>query len=153
MVPEPELTLVINNRNHIIGYTVGNDLSCRDLEGENPLYLPQAKTWDGCVAIGPGLLIQDQPLPGDTRIHLQILRSGTVLVDDATDLSAMRREFTELVEYLTRESSFPMGCFLMTGTGIVPDQHFTLAPGDQVCITILPIGTLENVMARKPHTL
>jgi 2-dehydro-3-deoxy-D-arabinonate dehydratase len=147
VVPEPELTLVINRRGQIIGYTIGDDLSCRDLEGENPLYLPQAKTFDGCAAIGPGLLIQDEPLPGDTPIQLQIRRNGRVVVDDGTVLSLMKRSPAELVEYLTREAAFPDGCFLMTGTGIVPDEHFSLEPGDEVRITIPPIGTLVNYAA------
>ncbi len=146
MVPEPELTLLINSRHEIIGYTVGNDLSCRDLEGENPLYLPQAKTWDGCAAIGPGLLISDQALPADTRIQLQVLRGAQVVVDDGTELGLMKRSLSELRDYLTRETSFPAGCFLMTGTGIVPADDFSLQPGDEVRITIAPIGTLVNVM-------
>lgn len=146
IVPEPELTLVVNSRHRIIGYTVGNDLSCRDLEGENPLYLPQAKTFDGCAAIGPGLLISADPLPETTRIHLRVVRSGRVVVDDATELALMKRQPNELVEYLTRETRFPAGCFLMTGTGIVPDDAFSLQVGDEVHITIEPIGTLVNVM-------
>lgn len=146
VVPEPELTLVINRRGRIIGYTIGNDLSCRDLEGENPLYLPQAKTFDGCAAIGPGLLICDEPLPGHTRVQLQVLRDGNIVVDDSTELSLMKRSLGELVEYLTRETGFPAGCFLMTGTGIVPDENFSLVPGDEVRITIEPIGTLINFM-------
>ena len=147
IVPEPELTLVINNRNEIIGYTVGNDLSCRDIEGENPLYLPQAKTFDACAAIGPGLLISSQPLPPTTTIRLQIFRNGRTMVDDATQLALMKREPAELVAYLTRETTFPTGCFLMTGTGIVPDDDFSLQAGDEVRITIEPIGTLVNFMA------
>lgn len=147
VVPEPELTLVINRRGQIIGYTIGNDLSCRDLEGENPLYLPQAKTFDGCAAIGPGLLIQDEPLPGDTPVQLYVRRNGRVVVDDGTVLSRMKRSPAELVEYLTREAAFPDGCFLMTGTGIVPDEHFCLESGDEVRITIPPIGTLVNYAA------
>ena len=147
MVPEPELTLVINHRHRIIGYTVGNDLSCRDIEGENPLYLPQAKTFDGCVALGPGLLIQDEFLPPETRIELEIRRGGAVVNSDATTLSELKRKPEYLVEYLTRETRFPLGCFLLTGTGIVPDDHFRLMPGDEVRITIAPIGTLVNTMA------
>jgi 2-dehydro-3-deoxy-D-arabinonate dehydratase len=147
IVPEPELTLVINKRNEIVGYTVGNDLSCRDIEGENPLYLPQAKTFDGCAAIGPGLLITDQPLAPATRIQLQVLRGGQVVVEDATELALMKREPAELVSYLTRATTFPAGCFLMTGTGIVPDDDFSLQAGDEVRITIEPIGTLVNLMA------
>jgi 2-dehydro-3-deoxy-D-arabinonate dehydratase len=148
IVPEPELTLVVNNRHRIVGYTVGNDLSCRDLEGENPLYLPQAKTFDGCAAIGPGLLITPDPLPETTRIRLRVLRGGQAVVDDATELALMKRKPTELVDYLTRETRFPAGCFLMTGTGIVPDEGFSLRVGDEVHITIEPIGTLVNVMGQ-----
>jgi len=145
-VPEPELTLVINNRNRVIGYTVGNDLSCRDIEGENPLYLPQAKTFDGCASIGPGLLIQNEPLHRETRIRLEILRHGRTVSSGETSLSEMKRDTAQLVEYLTRESSFPAGCLLMTGTGIVPADDFTLMPGDEARITIEPIGTLINTM-------
>ena len=147
MVPEPELTLVINNRNQIIGYTVGNDLTCRDIEGENPLYLPQAKTFDGCVSIGPGLLIQDEFLAPETRIELEIRRGGKVVSSDSTTLSELKRKPEYLVGYLTREAQFPSGCFLLTGTGIIPDETFKLMPGDEVRITIEPIGTLVNPMA------
>lgn len=146
-VPEPELTLVVNNRNQIIGYTIGNDLSCRDIEGENPLYLPQAKIFDGCASIGPGLLIQDEPLPPATRIQLTVLRQGKCIVDEETELSNLKRTPGELVEFLTRECSFPAGCFLMTGTGIVPAEDFCLRSGDEIRITIEPIGTLVNTMA------
>lgn len=147
MVPEPELTLVINSRHQIIGYTVGNDLTCRDIEGENPLYLPQAKTFEGCVAIGPGLLIQDEFLPLTTKIELEIRRGGAVVNSDATTLSELKRKPEYLVDYLTREARFPLGCFLLTGTGIVPDDEFRLMAGDEVRITIVPIGTLVNTMA------
>jgi len=146
MVPEPELTLVINHRHRIIGYTVGNDLSCRDIEGENPLYLPQAKTWDGCAALGPALLIQDEFLPLETRIELEIRRNGVVVNSDGTALTELKRKPEYLVEYLTREMRFPQGCFLLTGTGIVPDDDFRLMAGDEVRITIAPIGTLINTM-------
>lgn len=147
IVPEPELTLVVNSRSQIIGYTVGNDLSCRDIEGENPLYLSQAKIFDECVSIGPGLLIQDEPMPLSSRIHLEVLRQGKTIVDDSTELSKMKRTPGELVRFLTRECSFPAGCFLMTGTGIVPADDFCLQSGDEVRITIDPIGTLINTMA------
>jgi len=147
IVPEPELTLVINHRAEIIGFTIGNDLSCRDIEAENPLYLSQAKIFDDCVSIGPGLLIQEEPMPLSTRIHLQVLRQGETIVDDATELSRMKRTPEELVGFLTRECSFPAGCFLMTGTGIVPADEFCLQSGDEVRITIDPIGTLVNTMA------
>lgn len=147
IVPEPELTLVINSRAEIVGYTIGNDLSCRDIEAANPLYLSQAKIFDDCVSLGPGLLIQEEPLPLSTRIHLEVLRQGERIVDDATELSSMKRTPGELVSYLTRECSFPAGCFLLTGTGIVPADEFCLQSGDEVRITIDPIGTLINTMA------
>ena len=146
IVPEPELVLVVDPRARIIGYTVGNDLSCRDLEGENPLYLPQAKTFDGCAALGPGLLISDAPLPPETEIHLQIARAGAPVFTGSTTLSQMRRSPGALVGYLYREASFPAGCFLFTGTGIVPPDHFTLAPGDEIRIDIPPIGRLVNTV-------
>lgn len=144
IVPEPELTLLVNPNGKIIGYTVGNDLSCRDIEGENPLYLPQAKTFDACAAIGPGVWIAQEPLPESTKISIRILRNGSVVVDDATDLGQMKKKPEALVEYLYRESSFPDGCFLMTGTGIVPPDDFTLEPDDEIRISIDPIGTLIN---------
>jgi 2-dehydro-3-deoxy-D-arabinonate dehydratase len=147
IVPEAELTLVINARNEIIGYTIGNDLTCRDIEGENPLYLPQAKIFDQCAAIGPALLIQDEPLPASTAIGLQVFRNGMPVVEDGTNLSELKRDPRELVDYLVRETHFPTGCFLMTGTGIVPDDRFSLHPGDEVRITIEPIGTLVNTMS------
>lgn len=147
IVPEPELTLVINNKGKIIGYTAGNDLSCRDIEGENPLYLPQAKVFDACAAMGPGLLIQDEAMARDTKISLQILRKGAVVSEDATALTELKRDPQQLVDYLFREASFPSGCFLMTGTGIVPADDFTLQGGDEVRITIDGIGTLVNKMA------
>jgi 2-dehydro-3-deoxy-D-arabinonate dehydratase len=150
MVPEPELTLVINRHGTVIGFTVGNDLSCRDLEGENPLYLPQAKIFDQCVALGPGLLIQDEPLPPSTRIQMEIRRNGVSVSRGETALREMKRQPAQLVDYLTREASFPAGCLLLTGTGIVPDDGFTLETGDEVSITIEPIGTLVNTMALTP---
>ena len=110
-------------------------------------YLPQAKTFDGCAAIGPGLLIRDQPLHPETRIGLEILRAGVTVNKEETALSEMKRDPAQLVEYLMREASFPAGCLLMTGTGIVPEDDFTLMPGDEVRITIEPIGTLVNTMA------
>jgi 2-dehydro-3-deoxy-D-arabinonate dehydratase len=146
MVPEPELTLVINSRAQLIGYTAGNDLSCRDIEGENPLYLPQAKVFDGCAAIGPGLFITKTPLPPETEIKLSILRGGKEASADKTAISQLRRTLPSLIEYLFRECSFPTGCFLMTGTGIVPPDDFTLKSGDEIRITIDPIGTLVNTV-------
>jgi 2-dehydro-3-deoxy-D-arabinonate dehydratase len=144
IVPEPELTLVVNSRAQIVGYTIGNDLSCRDIEGDNPLYLPQAKTFDGCAAIGPGLLVTRERLPQETEIRLEIRRGSPVVWGGSTTLAQLRRTPESLVEYLYRESSFPRGCFLMTGTGIVPPDDFSLQPGDEMAVTIAPIGTLTN---------
>jgi 2-dehydro-3-deoxy-D-arabinonate dehydratase len=143
-VPEPELTLVVNPRGQIIGYTIGNDMSSRDIEGENPLYLPQAKVYDGSCALGPGILVTSSPLAHSTQIVLEILRHERIEFEGSVDLSELKRDPKTLVEYLFRDNSFPNGCFLMTGTGIVPPSSFTLARGDKVRITIDPIGTLEN---------
>jgi 2-dehydro-3-deoxy-D-arabinonate dehydratase len=147
IVPEPELVLVVNRRGQIVGYTAGDDLSCRDIEGENPLYLPQAKTFDGCAALGPGLLITRDPLPPTTAIHLQIQRAGAEVFAGQTTLDQLRRTPASLVEFLFREASFPQGCFLFTGTGIVPPDDFTLVAGDQIRIEISGIGTLVNSVA------
>jgi len=146
-VPEPELTLVLNARGEIIGYTVGNDMSSRDIEGENPLYLPQAKVYDGSAAIGPCLLITDQPLPPETEIILEIHRAGAEAFRASTQINQIKRSFGELAEYLFREMSFPHGAFLMTGTGIVPPDNFSLQSGDEVRVAIGPIGTLINPIA------
>ena len=143
-VPEPELTLVANPRGRIVGYTIGNDMSSRDIEGENPLYLPQAKTYDGSCAIGPAVLIAEAPLPPSTEIKMQISRSGQIAFSGATSLAQMKRRPQELVDYLYRETSFPDGCYLLTGAGIVPPDGFTLDHGDEIRITIDPIGTLTN---------
>jgi 2-dehydro-3-deoxy-D-arabinonate dehydratase len=143
-VPEPELAAYANARGQIIGYTIGNDVSSRDIEGENPLYLPQAKIYDGSCALGPALLLTDGPLPPDTTIELRIERAGRTIVEDTTTLERMRRSPAELVEWLYRELVFPAGCVLLTGTGIVPPDDFTLRSGDTVTITIPPIGTLSN---------
>ena len=143
-VPEPELTLVVNPRGQIIGYTIGNDMSSRDIEGENPLYLPQAKVYDGSCALGPGILVTSSPLAHSTQIVLEIVRHERIEFEGSVDLSELKRDPKTLVEYLFRDNSFPNGCFLMTGTGIVPPSSFTLARGDKVRITIDPIGTLEN---------
>jgi 2-dehydro-3-deoxy-D-arabinonate dehydratase len=144
IVPEPELVLVVNRHAEIVGYTAGNDLSCRDLEGENPLYLPQAKTYDGCAALGPGLLMTREPLPADTEIQLHIRRAGAQVFAGSTTLQQLRRTPEALVEFLFREASFPQGCFLFTGTGIVPPDDFTLAAGDEIRIAISGIGELVN---------
>ena len=146
-VPEPELALVVNSRAEIVGYTVGNDVSSRDIEGENPLYLPQAKFYDGACALGPGVLLGNQPLPPTTEIRLEIRRDHDTVFEGATTLDQMRRSPRDLVEYLYRETSFPSGCVLLTGTGIVPGEDFTLRARDEVRIAIDPIGTLVNRVA------
>jgi 2-dehydro-3-deoxy-D-arabinonate dehydratase len=146
-VPEPELTLAINAAGKIIGYTIGNDMSSRDIEGENPLYLPQAKSYDQAAGLGPCIYLTDEPLPKTTEIRIIISRAGKEMFNGATTLEQLKRKPTELVEFLYRESSFPDGSFLMTGTGIVPPNEFTLLSGDVIAITIAPIGTLENTVA------
>ncbi|MCA9447308.1 MAG: fumarylacetoacetate hydrolase family protein [Candidatus Omnitrophica bacterium] len=143
-VPEPELTLAVNAHGKIFGYTIGNDMSSRDIEGQNPLYLPQAKTYDGCCALGPSIYLSEDPLPSSTEIDLRILRGESVLFEGTATLNQMKRTPVELVEFLYRENSFPKGCFLMTGTGIVPESDFTLQRGDEIRIRIDPIGTLMN---------
>jgi 2-dehydro-3-deoxy-D-arabinonate dehydratase len=146
-VPEPELTLCISSGGKIVGYTIGNDMSSRDIEGENPLYLPQAKVYDGCCALGPAILVSEDPISKSTQIRIEILRGGERCFSGSTTLAELKRDPKDLVSYLFRESSFPSGCFLMTGTGIIPDSSFTLAVGDVIRITIDPIGTLENRVA------
>jgi 2-dehydro-3-deoxy-D-arabinonate dehydratase len=143
-VPEPELTLLISPSGKILGYTVGNDMSSRDIEGENPLYLPQAKVYNRACALGPGILISSDPLPASNEIRLEILRSGRPVFSGSTLLSNLRRDLTTLVQYLYRDNAFPRGSFLLTGTGIVPPDAFTLNNGDEIRITIEGIGTLIN---------
>lgn len=145
-VPEPELTLVITSSGKIIGYTIGNDMSSRSIEGENPLYLPQAKTYDGCAALGPCIYVTDQPLPANTIIQLEIMRENKKVFEGSIGIDQIKRKFTELVGFLYKECSFPYGSFLMTGTGIVPGSDFTLQKDDQIKITIEPIGTLVNTV-------
>jgi len=147
-VPEPELTLLVNHRGQIIGYTVGNDMSSRDIEGENPLYLPQAKVYDGSCALGPCVLISRDPLPATTPIRIEIVRDGAPVFSGTTTLAELKRDPASLVEFLFRDNKFPFGTFLMTGTGIVPPDSFTLAVADRVSIAIDPIGTLENVVVQ-----
>jgi 2-dehydro-3-deoxy-D-arabinonate dehydratase len=146
-VPEPELTLVVSPAGRIVGYTIGNDMSSRDIEGENPLYLPQAKVYNGSCALGPGILVNASPLAPSTEIAIEILRHDRVEFAGAVELTELKRDPKTLVEYLLRDNSFPSGAFLMTGTGIVPPSTFTLASGDRIRITIEPIGTLENEVA------
>ncbi|MDB4914307.1 MAG: 2-hydroxyhepta-2,4-diene,7-dioate isomerase [Gemmatimonadetes bacterium] len=145
-VPEPELALYINSVGKIIGYTIGNDVSSRDIEGENPLYLPQAKVYDGSCALGPCVLVTDDALPAETPIAISIVRAGAEVFQGETSISQMRRTPVELVEYLYREMSFPRGAVLLTGTGVVPPDGFTLQSGDRVDIRIEPIGVLSNVL-------
>jgi 2-dehydro-3-deoxy-D-arabinonate dehydratase len=147
-VPEPELALAVNSAGRIVGYSICNDVSSRDIEGENPLYLPQAKVYDGSCALGPCLLVAERPLPPSTPIRLEIRRKGRVAFRGATSLARLKRTPDELVGWLFRDHSFPDGCWLSTGTGVVPPDDFTLRRGDEVRITIDPIGTLANVVGR-----
>ena len=146
-VPEPELTLLIAASGKITGYTIGNDMSSRDIEGENPLYLPQAKVYDGACAIGPCIWLTDEPLSMETKIQIRIRRDGQEAFAGETAVSQIKRELRSLAEFLYRENSHPNGCFLMTGTGVVPPDSFTLRSGDVIAITIEPIGTLVNTVA------
>jgi 2-dehydro-3-deoxy-D-arabinonate dehydratase len=146
-VPEPELTLCINSKAQIVGYTIGNDMSSRDIEGANPLYLPQAKVYDQSCALGPGILIAQEPLPMSTQISLEILRGTNLEFSASVTLADMKRDPATLIEYLFRDNSFPHGCFLLTGTGIVPPDSFALRSKDEIRITIPPIGTLINEVA------
>jgi 2-dehydro-3-deoxy-D-arabinonate dehydratase len=145
-VPEPELTLSVTSSGKIVAYTIGNDMSSRSIEGENPLYLPQAKTFDACAAVGPCLYVTDTPLPPDTLIQLEILRAGSAVFTGEVSIDQIKRKLPDLVSWLFRECTFPHGCLVMTGTGIVPPNDFTLRTGDEIRITIAPIGTLVNVV-------
>lgn len=145
-VPEPELTLVINALGEIVGYSVGNDMSSRDIEGENPLYLPQAKTYNGSCAVGPGILLCGADAMRDLTVDLKIERGGEIVFTGDTSTANMKRTFEDLAAYLFRELDFPTGVFLMTGTGIVPPDTFTLAAGDVMRISIGG-RTLENEVA------
>ena len=146
-VPEPELTVMINPAGSIVGYTIGNDMSSRDIEGQNPLYLPQAKIYDGSCALGPCVLLGTEPLSKTTSIRLEIARQGKTVFTGSTTLAELKRDPKELAQFLFRDNSFPQGAFLMTGTGIVPEHHFTLAKDDAIRITIDGIGMLENSVA------
>ena len=145
-VPEPELALLLSPSAKILGYTIGNDMSARDIEGENPLYLPQAKVYNRSCALGPCILVTPEPLAHSTEIHLEIARQGTTAFRGSTSLRELKRQPRTLVDYLYRENSFPQGCFLLTGTGIVPPDSFTLGAGDEIRITIEGIGTLMSVV-------
>ena len=146
-VPEPELTLFITSAGNIVGYTIGNDMSSRSIEGENPLYLPQAKMYEGCAALGPCVYVPENPIDPETAIEITIARQELVMYNDRITINQMRRAHKELVTFLYRECSFPYGSFLMTGTGIVPPNSFTLSSGDVVTISIDNIGTLINTVA------
>jgi 2-dehydro-3-deoxy-D-arabinonate dehydratase len=147
-VPEPELALAVNARGAIIGYTIGNDMSSRDIEGENPLYLPQAKVYAQCCGLGPALFVSPQPLDSATEIRITIARGGRSVFEGLTQLSSMKRTAADLVEYLFRDNAFPDGCFLLTGTGVVPPDDFTLHAGYDIRIAIDPIGTLVNTVVQ-----
>jgi 2-dehydro-3-deoxy-D-arabinonate dehydratase len=145
-VPEPELTLVLNRSLEVIGYSAGNDMSSRDIEGENPLYLPQAKVYDGSCALGPAIYLSTENALANVPISLSILRAGKSVFTGETSSSEMKRSLGELASYLGRELSFPQGVFLMTGTGIVPPDGFSLVPGDIVRIQVFE-AVLENEVA------
>jgi 2-dehydro-3-deoxy-D-arabinonate dehydratase len=148
-VPEPELALFINKSGSIEGYTIGNDMSSRSIEGENMLYLPQAKTYSRSAGLGPCLYVPASPLPQHTAISIEIIRNGKVMYKDSAQISQMKRKHTELAGWLFRELDFPSGCFLMTGTCLVPTNDFTLAVNDVVHITIDGIGLLTNTIETK----
>ncbi len=146
-VPEPEWTMLLHPSGSILGHTIGNDMSSRDIEGENPLYLPQAKIYNGSCALGPCILLSPEPLAKNTAIHLAITRKGQAAFTGSTTLAEIKRQPEELIEYLFRDNRFPQGVFLMTGTGIIPGDGFTLLSGDQVRISMDPVGVLENPVA------
>ena len=146
-VPEPELTLAIDASGEIVGYTIGNDMSSRDIEGENPLYLPQAKVYDGSCAIGPCVLLREEPLARSTEIRIGISRGDQTVFAGNTTLAELKRDPGDLARFLFRESSFPQGAYLMTGTGIVPEDDFTLRSEDVIRVDIGGIGTLQNTVA------
>jgi 2-dehydro-3-deoxy-D-arabinonate dehydratase len=146
-VPEPELALVLNPHLKLVGYTIGNDMSARDIEGENPLYLPQAKVYDGCCALGPAITLADAlPTPKSIQLRLIIERSGKRVFEGASSIAQMARSFADLISWLGRDNSFPHGVILLTGTGIVPPDDFTLHPGDVIHIDATGIGRLTNVV-------
>jgi 2-dehydro-3-deoxy-D-arabinonate dehydratase len=150
-VPEPEFTLLVTPELKLAGYTIGNDMSARDIEGENPLYLPQAKLYSQCCALGPCVLLPTAPLdPPATKIAISISRRGKRVFQDATDLGQMARQFDDLIHWLGRENAFPGGAALLTGTGVVPPDDFTLEDGDTVSITVTGIGTLTNPVVKSP---
>ncbi|MEO5977134.1 MAG: fumarylacetoacetate hydrolase family protein [Chryseolinea sp.] len=146
-VPEPELTLFMSSSGAIVGYTVGNDMSSRSIEGENPLYLPQAKVYDGCAGLGPCIYVPGKPIDEKALITLEIKRAGKSVFKDSISIDRMKRKHIELAAYLFMECSFPSGVFMMTGTGLVPPNDFTVTAGDEINITIEHIGTLVNIVA------
>jgi 2-dehydro-3-deoxy-D-arabinonate dehydratase len=150
-VPEPELTLYINSLGEIQGYSIGNDMSSRSIEGENPLYLPQAKVYQRSAALGPCLFVPASPIPPTTQIHMTIFRGVQRVYNGEVAISQIKRKLPELANWLYRDMDFVHGCFLMTGTCLVPGNDFTLAPGDRVAISIDGIGTLSNTVAYKPE--
>jgi 2-dehydro-3-deoxy-D-arabinonate dehydratase len=148
-VPEPELTLVLNSRMQLVGYTIGNDMSSREIEGDNPLYLPQAKVYDGCCGLGPYIaLVSGVSKPDQLKIQMLVRRNHHGIFNGETNVSEMARSFDNLIGWLKRSNTFPKGVFLLTGTGIVPDNDFTLEPGDYVEIAIEGIGKLSNPIER-----
>ncbi|RKN80885.1 fumarylacetoacetate hydrolase family protein [Ulvibacterium marinum] len=147
-VPEPELTLFISSEGTIEGYTIGNDMSSRSIEGENPLYLPQAKTYEGCAGLGPCIYVPEEPIDSKSKIRLEILRKNSIAFSSEITIDQMKRKHSELVDFLFRECNFPKGCFLMTGTGIIPPDEFTLLVGDEIRISIDHIGTLVNFVGQ-----
>ena len=149
-VPEPELALVLSPKLQLVGYTIGNDMSARDIEGENPLYLPQAKVYDHSCALGPVITLADSMPPlHQVTIRLTIVRDGDKVFAGSTSLSAMKRSLEDLIRWLGRENSFPTGVVLLTGTGIVPPDDFSLATGDRIHIDITGIGRLTNIVEQK----
>ena len=150
-VPEPELALVLSPSLRLVGYTVGNDVSARDIEGQNPLYLPQAKVYDACCALGPGItLAESMPTIAEVSIRLEIFRNEAKVVEGLTTLARMARKLGDLIAWLGRDNVFPDGVMLLTGTGIVPPDEFSLRPGDDVRITIDGVGTLRNSVVQSP---
>jgi 2-dehydro-3-deoxy-D-arabinonate dehydratase len=148
-VPEPEFTLVLNPAMQIVGYTIGNDMSARDIEGENPLYLPQAKVYRQCCGLGPVIVLATEQLDlAATKIVLTIVRGGREVFHGETSLAQLNRKLPELAEWLGRENEFPAGAFLLTGTGIIPPDEFTLENGDSVAIEVTGIGTLVNPVVK-----
>ena len=148
-VPEPELTLVLNSHLNLVGYTIGNDMSSRDIEGDNPLYLPQAKVYDQCCGLGPWIALEpEMPPREEIGIEMEIRRGGAVVMRGQTSVTQMARSFESLVGWLKRDNSFPHGVYLLTGTGIIPEANFTLEPNDEVAIQITGIGSLVNRIVR-----